>query len=69
MKVLVIYPPEVSFILNRSESHARAIIRKIKKDLGKQKYQYVTRKEFADYFKIDYKELEEALNTKNIKST
>jgi hypothetical protein len=62
MQVLVIYPSDVSFILNRSASYGRRVIRDIKKELGKSKKQYVTRKEFADYFNFTYQEVEEALN-------
>ncbi len=53
MNRIVIYPQDVALITGRSDRYGRMIIDKIRKQLGKEKYQLITIQEFADYMAID----------------
>lgn len=46
---ICVYPADVQVLTGRSENYSRALIRKIKRHLGKEKYQLVTIEEFAAY--------------------
>ena len=46
---ICVYPADVQELTGRSENYSRALIRKIKRHLGKEKHQYVTIEEFCAY--------------------
>jgi len=50
---IVIYPQDVAIITGRSDRYGRMIIKRIKEHLGKEQYQFVTIKEFAEYMAIE----------------
>jgi hypothetical protein len=48
-----IYPKDIQCITGRSERYGRKLINDIKEHFGKQSYQFITSKEFAEYSGID----------------
>lgn len=46
---ICVYPADVQELTGRSENYSRALIRKIKRHLGKEKYQPVSIEEFCAY--------------------
>ncbi|MDF1696985.1 MAG: hypothetical protein P1U56_14175 [Saprospiraceae bacterium] len=61
MNRIVIYPQDVALITGRSDRYGRTIIKRIKEHLGKDQYQLLTIKEFADYMSIDIALIESVL--------
>ncbi len=61
MRRIVIYPQDVALITGRSDRYGRMIIKRIKEHLGKNQYQLLTIKEFADYMSIDVALIESLL--------
>ena len=53
MKRVCIYPKDVSLLRGKSLRHAQMMLKNLKLLLGKDKFQYVTIEEFADYYGID----------------
>ena len=51
---ICIYPADVQELTGRSENYSRALIRKIKRHLGKEKYQFVTIEEFCAYSGLSF---------------
>ncbi|HKL34939.1 MAG TPA: hypothetical protein VJ899_01470 [Salegentibacter sp.] len=49
MKQICIYPKDAALLMGISVSHARRIIREIKKKHHKARHQYVTIDEFCEY--------------------
>ena len=65
MARLIIRPKDIEIILNVSPSHARRIVRVIKKANDKEKHQKITINEFCRYMGLDVKdELNEFYNKK-----
>ena len=50
---LVIYPQDIQRITGRSERYAQTIICLIKKRLGREKHQQVTREEFCEFLGLN----------------
>jgi len=48
-----IYPKDIQCITGRSERYGRRFLNDIKAHFGKQPYQFITSKEFAEYSGID----------------
>lgn len=61
MKRLVIHTKDVMIITGKSERYSRYLIKKIKEEIGKQEYQYLTIREFCDYLGLNPDEVEEIL--------
>ena len=61
MRRIVIYPQDIALITGRSDRYGRMIIKRIKEHLGKDQYQLLTIKEFADYMSIDITLIESVL--------
>ena len=59
---IVIYPQDVAIITGRSDRYGRMIIKRIKKQLGKEQHQLVTIKEFAVYIDVDLLEIMSVLS-------
>lgn len=57
-KRIVIYPKDVMVLTGRSERYGRELIRKIKDYLDKEKHQFVTTHELADYLGLDVEEVQ-----------
>lgn len=55
MKRLCIYAKDVSIITGRGQRYAQRLLQSIKISLKKDKHQFVTIQEFADYTGIDLK--------------
>ena len=53
---------EVQIITQKSEGYCRRIIRIIKKELYKEQHQKITVTEFSNYYGLDIKEVQEAIN-------
>ncbi|WP_281980330.1 hypothetical protein [Tenacibaculum mesophilum] len=48
-----IYPKDIQRITGRSERYGRKLLQDIKNFLGKESYQFITIKEFAEYSGIE----------------
>jgi len=48
-----IYPKDIQCITGRSERYGRKLINDIKEHFGKQKHQFITSEEFAEYSGIN----------------
>lgn len=57
VKRIVIYPKDIMRITGKSERYSREILKKIKTDLNKKKYQLVTIQEFCSYMSIPIDEV------------
>jgi hypothetical protein len=55
---LVIFAEDIQLITGRSPSYARNLLRTIKKSLGKEKNQFVTRAEFCKFAGLSPDDLE-----------
>tara|TARA_R110001583_G_scaffold128470_1_gene280248 strand:+ start:179 stop:382 length:204 start_codon:yes stop_codon:yes gene_type:complete len=55
MKIIraCIYPKDIQCITGRSERYGRRLLNDIKAHFGKQPYQFITSKKFAEYSGID----------------
>ncbi|MCX2573998.1 hypothetical protein [Pedobacter sandarakinus] len=53
MKRVCIYPKDVSLLTGKSLRHAQMMLKNLKLLLGKNKFQYITIDEFAEYSGID----------------
>lgn len=62
---IVLNANDITKLLDVSESHARAILRKTRKKLGKAPRSYITVGEFAQVHNIPQEEIQEALNPNN----
>lgn len=58
---MIIYPKDIQIITGRSVSYAQYIIRVIRRQLGKNKNQFITRKEFCKFAGLDPDEVDEYL--------
>ncbi|UMB55518.1 hypothetical protein MKD41_07770 [Lutibacter sp. A64] len=56
-----IYPKDIQCITGRSERYGRKLLNKIKDHFGKQKHQFITSEEFAEYSGIDLEIVNEYL--------
>lgn len=61
MNRIVIYPQDVALITGRSDRYGRMIIKRIKKQLGKESHQLITIQEFANYMAIEIEIIEAVL--------
>lgn len=48
-----IYPKDIQCLTGRTERYGRKLLNEIRDHLGKQSYQFITSKEFAEYSGID----------------
>jgi hypothetical protein len=58
---VVIYPQDIQRITGRSERYAQQILQTIKKSVGKEKHQLVTREEFCEFSGLTQEDLESYL--------
>ena len=56
-----IYPKDIQCITGRSERFGRKLLNKIKSHFGKQKHQFITSEEFAEYSGINLEIVNEYL--------
>jgi len=56
-----IYPKDIQNLTGRSERYGRDFLNKMKSHFGKQSYQFITSKEFAEYSGIDLEIVNEYL--------
>ena len=63
MRRLVIYPEDVQVLMAVSPGHARKVIRKIKKAVGKDKQIPVSIREFSEYMGLEYEDVLNEVNT------
>jgi len=61
MKRVCIYAKDIQLITGRSERYAYKVLSRIKKAKGKNKNQFVTIQEFAEYSGIDQELIEEKI--------
>ena len=59
---LIIYPQDIQRITGRSERYAQQILSTIKKRLGKEKHQLITREEFCEFSGLRVEDVEGYLN-------
>jgi hypothetical protein len=62
MKRIVIYPSDIIVLTDKSESHARKEIQRVKAHLKKASHQKITIKEYCSYFGFDLDEVMDALS-------
>lgn len=53
IKRACIYPKDIQRITGRSERYGRKLLQDIRNYLGKESYQFITTKEFAEYAGIE----------------
>lgn len=58
---ICIYPKDVQRITGRSERYGRKLIADIKIYFGKQRHQFITAEEFAEYSGLNLEKVEEYL--------
>jgi hypothetical protein len=61
MNRIFITPADIAILENVSQKYGATIIRRIKKQLEKKKYQKLTIVEYAAYYNIDLEEVKSAL--------
>jgi hypothetical protein len=61
MKRLVLHTKDVMIITGKSERYSRELIHKMKEHFLKEKHQYITINEFANYLGLDADEVEKVL--------
>lgn len=61
IKKLCIYPSDIILLTDKSESHARKEIQKLRIALKKEKHQKVSIKEYCQYYDFDYNDVLSAL--------
>jgi tRNA1(Val) A37 N6-methylase TrmN6 len=61
LKRICIYPKDIQRITGKSEKSAQRLLTKMKKELGKEKHQFITAKEFAQYSGISIEIIQEYL--------
>lgn len=61
-KRICIYPKDVEVLTGKSAAYCRRIIRDIKKEYKKEKYQLVSISEFCEFMKLDVDEVKASLN-------
>ena len=63
MKIIraCIYPKDIQWITGRSERYGRRLLNDIKTHFGKQKHQFITSEEFAEYSGINLEIVNEYL--------
>lgn len=59
---ICIYPKDVATLLGYSEGHSRRVLRKIKKELQKEKKDKLSISEFCTYMKLSELEVCKSLN-------
>jgi hypothetical protein len=57
MKRIAVYPKDVMRITGKSERYSREILKKIKRDLNKEKHQLITIQEFCKYMNVSIDEV------------
>jgi hypothetical protein len=62
MQRVVIYPKEMAFILGKSESHCRELVRTMRVIYKKRRHQSITIKEFCDYMDFPYEDIFQMIN-------
>ncbi len=53
MKRIIIHTKDVMIITGKSERYSRYLIKKIKEEIGKREYQYLTIREFCEYLGLN----------------
>jgi len=61
-KRICIYPKDIQLITGRSERYGRKLLNDIKKHFGKQKHQFITSEEFAEYSGLSKDEIVQFLD-------
>jgi hypothetical protein len=61
LKRICIYPKDIQRITGKSQKSGQRLLNKIKKELGKEKHQFITSEEFAKYSGISIKMIQEYL--------
>ncbi len=54
---MVIYTKDIQRIIGKSDSYSRKILRAIRKELGKQKHQPISVREFCNYMNLQESEV------------
>ena len=69
MERVVIYPKEMAFILGKSESYCRELVRTMRVVYKKRRHQAITIKEFCNHMDLPYDEIFEMINAGSNRTT
>ena len=61
MKRIVIYPKDIMVITGKSERFSRDLLKRIKRHIGKEEYQFLSITEFCQYTGLNEDEIQELI--------
>jgi len=61
-KRICVCPKDIEVITGKGERYSRKVVQKIRESLGKEKHQYISYEELADYLGLDRKLVFKSIN-------